>query len=514
MAGKKRIRKASKRVYMQQMRKKKALIILAVSVLAIIFGGSGFAMKNYVEKVDENVICDNIYIGPLEVSGMTEEEAVKALEEQIQKDESKVMTLSAGKGTAEVFLKELGYGRAEIEKRAKLAVEYGKTGSMWNRYHQMKRLEKQPYIIEDTHVLDEEKAEQLLKEKAEPLLQKAVDASISRDEQGKLTVQAEKEGEVIDVKETMNHITDYLNKEWDHQDFALKAVTKVDKPKIRAKDLEQVRDELGSFSTDAGGGTRWTNLKTGIEKLNGTILMPGEELSVYDATAPYDKEHGYAEGTAYENGQVVPSFGGGICQVSTTLYNAVIYAELEIVERYPHSMTVDYVEPSRDAAIAGGFMDLRFKNSYETPIYIFGEIDADNQLKVIIYGKETRPKNRRVEFVSETLSVDEYSVVYKANSEMAFGEMKYTGSPHTGREARLWKVVYEDGTEVEREIFNTSSYEKSDEVIEIGTSGGSKTEIEALETAIASQDKAAIDRAIAAKSGGSEESKNETETEG
>ena len=269
-------------------------------------------------------------------------------------------------------------------------------------------------------------------------------------------------------------------------------------------------DELGSFSTYAGGGQRWTNLKTGVGKLNGVILMPGEELSVYDTTAPYDEEHGYVEGTAYENGQVVPSYGGGICQVSSTLYNAVIYAELEIVERYPHSMAVDYVEPSRDAAIAGGVMDFRFKNPYSAPVYIFGEIDSSNQLRVVIYGKETRPENRSIEFESETLSTENYGVTYKAAPGLAFGQMQYTGSPHTGREARLWKVVYENGAEVSRDIFNTSSYAKSDQIVEVGTAGGSAEAVSALEAAIASQDGNAINSAIQAGyggySGGNEES--------
>ena len=248
-----------------------------------------------------------------------------------------------------------------------------------------------------------------------------------------------------------------------------------------------------------------------MEKLNGILLQPGETLSVYDTTAPYDEANGYVEGTAYENGQIVPSFGGGICQVSTTLYNAVIYAELEIEERYPHSMTVDYVEPSRDAAIAGGYMDFKFKNPYDTPIYIFGEIDGSNLLRFVIYGKETRPENRTVEFESETLSTEEYSVVYKENPELPFGSMQYTGSPHTGREARLWKVVYEDGAEVSREIFNTSTYEKSDEVIEVGTAGGSSSAVSALQAAIASQDAEAINSAVS--SGGSSDSEEDGETE-
>ena len=155
-------------------------------------------------------------------------------------------------------------------------------------------------------------------------------------------------------------------------------------------------------------------------------------------------------------------------------------------------------------------MDFRFKNPYKTPVYIFGEIDASNVLRVVIYGKETRPENREIEFESEVLNTEEYSVTYKANSKRSFGEMNYTGSPHTGMEARLWKIVYEDGKEVSREIFNTSTYEKSDEIIEIGTAGGSASAVSALETAIAKQDWEAINSAI---SSGYSDFDDESETE-
>jgi vancomycin resistance protein YoaR len=261
-----------------------------------------------------------------------------------------------------------------------------------------------------------------------------------------------------------------------------------------AEDLSEVKDVLGEFSTDAGGGDRWQNLKAGSDMLNGKILMPGEEISVYNSTAPYDAEHGYVQAGTYENGEIVADWGGGICQVSTTLYNAVIFAELEIVERYPHSMTVSYVEPSRDAAIAGGIMDFRFKNSYDTPIYIFSEIDDENQLRFIIYGKETRPENRTIEFESETVSIEEYKVTYKENPDMSVGEMEYTGNPHSGRDACLWKIVYEDGVEVSREKFNTSYYMKVDEVIEVGTKGAGGA-LGAIQSAIGSQD---YDKIIAA----------------
>ena len=118
---------------------------------------------------------------------------------------------------------------------------------------------------------------------------------------------------------------------------------KKETPSVKAADLESIQDELGSFSTDAGSGTRWQNLKTGVSKFDGLILMPGEEVSAYGVTGPYDEEHGYVAAGSYENGQVVDTFGGGICQVSSTLYNALLDAEIEIVERYPHSMLVSYV---------------------------------------------------------------------------------------------------------------------------------------------------------------------------
>lgn len=81
-------------------------------------------------------------------------------------------------------------------------------------------------------------------------------------------------------------------------------------------------------------------------------------------------ENGYKTATAYENGRSVDSIGGGVCQISTTLYNAALYAELEIIQRQNHSMSVSYVKPSMDAAIAGTYKDLKVKNSYDTPIYI------------------------------------------------------------------------------------------------------------------------------------------------
>ena len=243
---------------------------------------------------------------------------------------------------------------------------------------------------------------------------------------------------------------------------------------------------------------RIQNLKTGVEKLSNIVLMPGEVLSVEERTKPYTPENGYVMGGSYEGGRVVESYGGGLCQVSTTLYNAVIYAELEIVERYPHSMIVDYVSPSRDAAVAEGYLDFKFKNNYDTPIYIAGGIDETNQLYFKIYGKDTREEGRTVEYESEILSTEEPGVTYEANSDLPLGSIQPVSSAHMGTEAMLWKVVYQNGEEVSREAFNNSSYQAADTISAVGIMSDNPDAVALVQNAIATQDEAQIYAAIAA----------------
>lgn len=500
MTSERRRRKVTRRMSLKRKRRMTVLFFAAVFLILLVFAGSYLALRKYVNTVEGDIIADNISIGTVDVSGLTRNQAKELLEEHLAEDRAVTVSLKTENGSADATLEELGLSSDDLDSLTKEAVDYGKKGSVWTRYRRMKRLEADGLVIREKFTLDKELTEAVLNERAVPLIKGAQDAAIEKTVTG-FKITPEQEGKAVDIEATIEVITEQLNQEWNHEDFSVEVSTKKEEPEITEEDLSEIQDELGSFWTDAGGGERWNNLKTGTERLNGKILMPGETLSVGQVTGPYTAENGYVEAGAYENGQVVSDYGGGICQVSTTLYNAVIYAELEIVERAPHSMTVAYVKPSRDAAIAGDYLDFKFKNSYDTPIYIYGEINSSNQLQFIIYGKDTRPEGRKVEYESETVSTTEHGTTYKENPEAAFGTMTSTGSPHDGVEARLWKIVYEDGEEVSREVFNTSSYSASDEIIEVGTAGGSEEAVAALQSAIASQDAAKISEAVS-KGGG------------
>lgn len=476
-------------------RRRRNLCIKIGGSVIVLFLVVYFAMYRYVNKTDAKVIHNHVYIGETDVSGMNEEEAKQALLAKVDEYGAVKATIKVGEESTEATLQELGLSMDNVDKTVKKAIAYGKTGSVWKRWNQIRKLKKENKVFNDDFSLDTEKTSAVIAEKAQPLEVRAQNATIRHTGNG-FEITDEVEGTIIDTDTSIEKLTEYLNTEWDYKDLEFETIQTVEEPEIRREDLESIQDELGSFYTAAGNGTRVTNIARATELINGTVLMPGETYSVEQATLPYTEENGYVSGSAYENGQVVQNIGGGLCQVSTTLYNAVLYAELEIVTRSAHSMIVTYVEPSRDAAIAEGLKDLQFKNSYDTPVLIEGYLDGSNNLWFHIYGKETRPSNRSVEYESETLEVIDYTTKYMADSSLTLGEMNSEGSKINGRVAKLWKVVYEDGAEVSRKVMNNSRYNASELKITVGTYSENSEAAALVDNAIKTQDKSQIEAAI------------------
>ena len=190
------------------------------------------------------------------------------------------------------------------------------------------------------------------------------------------------------------------------------------------------------------------------------------------------------------------SVGGGVCQVATTLYNAVIRAELEIVQRYNHSMIVNYVKPSDDAAIAGTYKDLKFKNNLDNPVYIEGYCSG-GVITFNVYGVETRPANREISFRSETISEEDPVTQFKFDAGQPVGYFHTEQSAHKGLTARLWKTVTVDGAVQSDEVFNNSKYKSSPKIVTVGTAGASAEVVAQLQAAAAANDEGSV-KSIAA----------------
>ena len=179
------------------------------------------------------------------------------------------------------------------------------------------------------------------------------------------------------------------------------------------------------------------------------------------------------------------SYGGGICQVSTTLYNAVLKAELQVDQRSNHTMTVSYVDPSKDAAIAEGLMDLVFTNTLETPVYIAGSAYG-GVLNFTIYGEETRPANRTIEFVSEVTARTDATnnIQLVAKTDQNVGYLVQVQTPHEGLSAVLWKNIYYDGVLSETIQVNSSTYQATAAIWEVGVVSSNTALTSALYSAI------------------------------
>ena len=194
----------------------------------------------------------------------------------------------------------------------------------------------------------------------------------------------------VDLKTSIDEAKNLLKEEKEEYIIPLK----ITKPEITTEKFgeEAFPDVLGSFSTryDASNINRSTNIELGTKAINGTVLLPGETFSFNGTVGPRTKAKGYMLAGAYSAGELVESYGGGVCQISSTLYNTVLYANLEIVQRYNHSSVVSYVNAGRDATVSYGGKDFKFKNSRDYAIKIDAEANNRNPRNKNFRNKRTR----------------------------------------------------------------------------------------------------------------------------
>lgn len=415
----------------------------------------------------ESRIPEGVYADQVSLAGMTKEEAKEAVAEYVESLSGHKITLDMGEDKADTTAGDLGIFWSNQEAVEQEIAEC-QGGNLVKQYINQVDLKANPRHIDVEVSVDEEKVKTFIESKSSGLVEEAVDASMDVAE-GQFIVTPSVTGRMIDTEATNAALNEAFKNGLDSS-IEIEARITEKQPKITTKDLESIQDVLGTFSTDfsSSGYARATNVEVGAAKIDNHILMPGETLSGYECLQPLTAANGYKNAASYENGQVVDSIGGGVCQISTTLYNAALQAELEIAQRQNHSMIVTYVKPSMDAAIAGTVKDIKITNNYSTPIYIEGKTEG-RTLTFTIYGKDTRPDNREVKYVSETLRrTDPGAPKEITDPSLKPGARVKVQSAHYGLESRLWKYVYVDGKEVEKTLLNEDVYYASKAVYRVG----------------------------------------------
>ncbi len=447
---------------------RKNIILSAISLLFFTFILTVNTVHVSAEEKD-NTIVKGVFIDEVDVSGMTKKQAEEAVENFVDGLKNKGVAIMVGNEIVYATMGDLGY-QMEDNENIQTALSLGKSGNLVKRYKDMKDIEQGSIIYPLSFTYDETKIKDIVEKDVSAYNIEPVNATIKR-KNGEFIYGDHVVGKKVNVDATVQVVATAIDG-WNRQDIVVDAVIEDDLP-IYTKDVvEQCNTVIGTYTThyaDSAEG-RAANLANGARLINNAVLYPGDIFSSYEYLTPFTEANGYFVAGAYLQGKVIDSVGGGACQVTTTLYNAILKAELEVVERQPHSMTISYVDLSRDAAIAGTYKDFKFKNNTDVPILI----EATTKGRTItfkIWGKETRDtKKREVEYVTVVLSETKPPAdVITKDPTQPETYRKVTQSAHTGYKAELYKVVKENGVEVSRTLVNKSNYAAAPKYVTIGT---------------------------------------------
>ena len=529
----------------KKVRNKKRYIILAVVIGLILIIGLFVSTIFALANISNNNIINGISIAGIDVSRLSKEDAKAKIEAIYNEKKEKDIPLKHGEyeTTLSPILMEVNY---KIDEAVEKAYSIGKSSNIFvNNYNILFALiTKKDIPLEMT--LNEEVTKQMIDDMNINLPDVVIESSYSVEDdeliitKGKAGIKIDAESLLSQVKErlnspnTSNEVIDIpvINKEPDPIDIdkiheevykeaqdayivkepfevhpevegidfdveAAKEILKEDKeeyvipliitePSVTIDELgeEAFPDQLSTFTTryDVSDVDRTTNLRLACQKINGTVLLAGETFSYNDVVGARTVAAGYKNAKIYEAGQVVDGLGGGICQISSTLYNAALLANLEIVERRNHQFVTSYVPAGRDATVVYGSTDFKFKNTRQYPIRIVATANA-GIATISIYGIKEE-NEYTFKFSTKTVSTIPYSTQYIDDSTLPQGTevVKQKGANGLITETYITKLL--NGKTISTELLSRDTYSAMTRIIRRGTGAvvNSSTEEQTVET--------------------------------
>ncbi|MCC6095468.1 MAG: VanW family protein, partial [Eubacterium sp.] len=437
-----------------------------------------------------------IYIDNVNVTGMTRSQMETAVAARMKELSDDVIVLYAGENQVRTTAGALGltYTNTDVIDEA---LSIGKKGNIFKRFLADRQLENDgPIVLDLDFAVSRSDVSTILAKNVDALNCDPQSNGIVLNADNTFTLTDGKTGIAVNNKASVQKIMDYMANDWHGGEGGVTLEYSTTEYSDQSSELAKITDLLGSATTayQTGNVNHDTNVELAAEHINGTVLYPGEEFSAEKVIGPTTKEYGFLPGDTYENGQVVETYGGGVCQATTTLYDAVLEAELEVTERHNHSYLVSYVDPGLDASISEGLMDFCFKNSTSAPIYIQA-VTKDGYLTFHIYGQETRDSSRTIQFESKTISTTDVETEYEMDDTQPYGSITVSGGVQ-GVEAELYKEIYIDGQFDSEELVNKSSYSMMPLTYTIGTKDADSETLQAIQQAIETGDLATIQSAV------------------
>ncbi len=407
------------------------VLIVAVSAIFLIY----YSNTKKLSKEWKNKIYPGVVVDSIDLSGKTKEEAKDLLNEECtEKLLNKELKIIVEDKTFQYKYSDISAGY-DVDKCIEEAINYGKDLSIFKQRKLIKNKDNTKQELKLNFTYDEEKFAEL-EENIKSQVDIEPENAILHFNYGDFYVTKEVVGYELNtdgINEKMKQaISGDLNKE---SIINLEMVEK--QPEITEAQLSKITGQMSYYETSFNKGYdtgRDYNLSVAAAQVNGTLLMPGDTFSYAEKTQAVESSYKDAM-VIGENNQYVPGNAGGICQVSTTLYNAVMRANIRSVERHNHSIASGYVPVGLDATVSWGYLDYRFENTYNFPVYLYAAI-VGNTVQIAVYGDPSAMEGKTYSMISEV-------EVKKAENKQI---------------AKSYLITYKNGQEINREYIDTSTY--------------------------------------------------------
>ncbi|MEN6566198.1 MAG: VanW family protein [Veillonellales bacterium] len=274
----------------------------------------------------------------------------------------------------------------------------------------------------------------------------------------------------IDVDTAAAEIAENLNH---HFPFKLALVVQEEQPSVVASDFADIDGLIALYTTqfNSSNKNRTQNIRLAAKSINNILVHSDEVVSFNNLVGLRLEKFGYQEAPVFIDGKLVPDWGGGVCQVSSTLYNAVLLADLGIVERTSHYSPPGYVPLGQDATVADNLLDFKFKNTTSHNIYISSEVSG-NQLIVYIFGKE-RSNSSDIRIEATDKKILEPNTIIKQDPNLELGKEVVEVEGQKGFQITTYRVKYVNGAEISRDYLATDEFKPEDRVVRVGTKNDS-----------------------------------------
>ena len=398
------------------------------------------------------VIPDGIYIGFMHIGGLTRKDAKDRLHKFIDKILQSQITLTYD--DHKWFFDVSEHVEIDVNKSIEDIIKYTQNGNFITRFILRQQLKKNPLVVNPVVIYKENNLQRTFEKINETIFMEPKNASF-KVKGDSVSIVDDVDGKILDDNKLKEDIISNL---WFcDEELTLEIPIKKLKADVTTEDLKalEIKIKIAEYSTkfDKSQKGRTKNIRLAAEKINGYILSPGDIFSFNKVVGERTRDKGYQEAPVFIGNQTVSDIGGGVCQVSSTLYNLALLTNLEIIERTNHSLPVSYVPLGRDATVNYDTIDLKFKNNTEGNLLLISEVVEDT-LTVKFFGKDKLPFS--VELISETVKTIQPPVTIKEDKNLPKGEVRIKqGTP--GFTVKLWKKYISSEVE-EKSLVSIDTY--------------------------------------------------------